>query len=150
MSTERCYKCRHPRYESDRQCTKCGTDFWCRWDPALYKGRLTRISLGQDSTGRTAGNYFAIGTVLLLTYGLVVRMYYAHPAPPGLQAVLALFIGLFGAYEVWAYFHGRATSIDHITHEPRLENTVWRSVGLIGDIFFVGFALHLLYDLSDA
>ena len=87
---------------------------------------------------------------MLLIFGLIVRMFYAHPAPPGFQTLVMLLIGSFGTYEVWAYCHGRTTSIDHMTHEPRPENTIWRTLGLLGDLFFVGVSLPFLYSLGDA
>jgi CDP-diglyceride synthetase len=93
------------------------------------------------------GTVAAITAAALLCYGLVLQVFYAPVGSRDHMPLLALFIGAFGTYEIWAYFHGRATSVDHMIHEPRPENTLWRTLGLVGDLFFIYIALAMLYDL---
>ena len=148
MSPERCDRCGHPRDEWTRQCKYCHTEFWCRWNADWYKGRLTRISIGQDIHGRKFGVLFALVATVLLVYGVALKVYYAEAESQDIGPLLAIFIGGYATYEVWAYFCGRATSVDHMIHEPRPENTLWRTVGLAGDLALFAFACVMLYDLQ--
>lgn len=130
------------------KCSNCHTEFWCRWNESWYQGRLTRVSLGQDPAFRKLAAGFVIAGVVALCYGLVLQVYYADPGDRNVTPLLGLFIGAWALYEVWAFFSGKATMIDHFVHEPRPENTRWRSAGLLGDILFFGIACSMLYRLQ--
>jgi hypothetical protein len=47
-------------------------------------------------------------------------------------------------YEVWAFTHGRTTTIDRFHHEPTPKNTNWRVLGLALDVCFSLGAAALL------
>ena len=147
MSPERCDRCGHPRDEGTRQCRNCHTEFWCRWNADWYKGRLTKVSIGQDVLGRKFGALFAIMATVILVYGVALKVFYAEAESQDIGPLLAILIGGYATYEVWAYFHGHATAVDHMIHEPRPENTLWRTVGLAGDLAVFAFACVMLYDL---
>lgn len=147
MLPERCDRCGHSRAELTRKCKNCHTEFWCQWSADWYKGRLTRVSIGQDELGRKFGLLFAIVGAVVLLYGLALQIFYAEAESKDIAPLFGLLIGGYATYEVWAYFHGRATSVDHVTHEPRPENTVWRTLGLAGDLAFFALACFMLYDL---
>ncbi len=147
MSPDRCDRCGHSRDEWTRQCGNCHTEFWCRWNEDWYKGRLTRISIGQDALGRKIGVVFAIMATVVLAYGVALKAYYAEPGSQDIGPLLAILIGGYATYEIWAYFSGRATMVDNVIHEPRPENTLWRTAGLAGDLAVLAFACVMLYDL---
>ncbi len=50
---------------------------------------------------------------------------------------------VFGTFEVWAYGHGKRTSIDRYTHDATPGNTAIRTFGLALDLAIIAFALHL-------
>lgn len=87
-----------------------------------------------------------MATVVLLC-GLALKVSYAEAGSEDITPLVAIFVGGYAIYEVWAYFHGRATSVDHMIHEPRPENTFWRTVGLGGDLALFAIACFMLYDL---
>lgn len=148
VSSDRCFRCGHARGEWTEKCSNCHTEFLCNWDPDWYQGRLTRISIGQDEAGRAFGNCAAFIATVLLLYGLVLQVFYAPTGSRDAMPLLALFMGGFATYEVWGYFNGRATCIDHMHHEPRPENTTLRTLGLVGDAFILCIALAMLYDVK--
>lgn len=148
MPSDLCFRCGHSRDDWTRKCGNCHTEFWCQWDPDSYKGRLTRISLGQDPAFRRfAAVAVTLGAVALI-YGLVLQVYYAAENSRDVAPLFALFIGGFALYEVWAFFHGRATMVDYVIHEPRPENTWWRSAGLLGNVVFFAIAWAMLYRIK--
>ena len=142
----RCHECGKSRSESTRQCKNCHTEFWCPWNPDWYKGRLTRVSIGKDKLGRQIGILFAVVGTLVLLYGAFLQVQYASAESEDTGALFGVLIGAFATYEVWAYFHGRQTSIDSFSHEPRPDKTLWRTVGLVGDFAYFGIACAILYD----
>ena len=148
MRPEPCFRCGHPREELTRRCSNCHTEFWCRWNQSWYQGRLTRVSLGQDPAVRKLAAILVGAGSVFLAYGVVLQVYYANPGKRDVTPLLALFVGAWALFEVWAFFSGKATIIDHMVHEPRPENTWWRSLGLLGDLLFFGVACSMLYRLK--
>ena len=56
----------------------------------------------------------------------------------------------YSAYEVWAFTHGRRTSIDHWTYDGTPSNTNMRVYGLVLDIAFWFGAIYFIVLASDA
>ncbi len=59
-------------------------------------------------------------------------------------------VALYSAYEVWAFTHGRSTTIDNWTHEGNPANTSMRVYGLALDLLFFVGAAYLIVFSGDA
>lgn len=116
-------------------------------EPRLVRGPLDCGFAGQDALCR---QYSVIAVVLgaaALAYGLVLQVYYAPSDSRDLGPLFAVMLGARCLYEVWAFFHGRATHIDRYFHGARPNNTFWRTIGLFGDVVLFAVSLWLLYDI---
>jgi hypothetical protein len=133
---ELCPQCGHKYNQFIASCRNCGRDFWCPWQPEWYENRLTIHSLGQSKAARRAGNAFVAACASFYLYSVLVYWLATSNKDDWLRLFFLGAVSLYGAYEVWAFTHGRRTSIDHFTHEAIPRNTSLRVFGLVFDILF--------------
>lgn len=89
--------------------------------------------MGLDPQGRFLGTVTAgmFCTFLLSSW----LLYLNTPDPTDTLVFLISVAGLFSAYDVWAFTHGKRTSITHYgRHEATPSNTVARVFGLLLDL----------------
>ena len=142
-----CFRCGHPRTEAAYECQQCHAELWCPWDAACYLNPLTRISLGQSPAWRDGGTVFVGIGLFLLVAGLFLQIRHAVEGYRDPAILGMLFIGFYALYEIRNFFHGHATTIDNMVHEPRPQNTWWRAVGLLGDGVLLAIAINYMFDL---
>lgn len=141
----RCSRCGHDYTEWDRHCRNCNNEFWCEWRRDWYIEYWTDMSMGRNDRARVLGSACLVSALVLVLLAVLV---YSLSAPDddqilrlvGLSGVL-----IFSAYEVWAFTHGRCTSIDSVTHGAVPQNTGWRLFGLVLDFGLLMFVLHLFF-----
>ena len=141
---DRCPQCGSSYNQFTPRCQSCGQHFWCRWNPAWYEHPLSRISLGQSPTARRTGLIFAVSAVLFFIYTLAV-FYVSHVSSIEWEGLLILgAVVVYSAYEVWAFTHGRRTTMEHWTHEGTPDNTQTRVLGLVMDLLLCAGAICLI------
>jgi hypothetical protein len=138
-----CYRCGQQHPNNPQTCKKCNADFWCEWDSQWYQGRLSKISLGQDPTARKLSIYFIaiFGTILLAA--AATEYHAAFKDGDWARIIIPLIIGAHSIYEIWAFCHGRKTTIEHCTHTAVPRNTHIRTLGLILDFAVLALALYV-------
>ena len=100
--------------------------------------------MGQSPTARTTGLIFVVSAVLFFLYTLAV-FYVSHVSSVEWEGLLILGpVVLYSAYEVWAFTHGRRTTIDHWTYEGTPDNTSLRVFGLMLDLLFCVGAIYMV------
>ena len=99
----------------------------------LSDSRWQTVSLGFDPLGRRIGTAIAgLFVAFLLAAWLA---YLQTPNPTDALVFVLSGAGLFGAYDVWAFTHGKPTSITRYSrHEATPSNTVARVIGLWLDL----------------
>ena len=136
-----CFRCGHSRNHADQACPNCSQLFWTEWDPNWYKHRLVNISLGHHRLARKASDLLALGCIA----GLLIAALATRVSQPSLALIFSgLLIGSGAVYDIWAYCHGRTTSIDSLFHDATPRNTHIRTFGLLLDFLFLALAFHLL------
>ena len=99
----------------------------------------------QSKQGRIAGNAFVAIFAAFYLYAILV---YWRAESNEDDWTRLLFLGavlLYGSYEVWAFTHGRRTSIDHFIHEAIPSNTSVRVLGLVFDVLFTLGVVYLIF-----
>lgn len=91
-----------------------------------------------------------IGTAtagLFVAFLLAAWLVYLQTHHPTDSLVFFLSVaGLFGAYDVWAFTHGRATSITRYSrHEATPSNTVARVLGLLLDLIVMAACVWIFW-----
>ena len=142
-----CFHCGHQHPEFARACGNCSAEFWSEWTSEWYKSRLTRISLGQDHYARRIGNAFVVGATTALFVAAAASHHQASAAQALEGILFALLLGGLSIYEVWAYCHGKKTSIDNCIHTAKPANTFWRTFGLLLDFIALTMAFYVLISL---
>jgi hypothetical protein len=141
---EMCPQCGHKYNQFIAACKNCGREFWCLWQPEWYKNPLTVHSLGQSKQARRTGNAFVAIFVAFYLYSVLVYWLASSTKDDWLRLIFLGPVILYGSYEVWAFTHGRRTSIDHFTHEATPGNTSLRALGLAFDLLFTLGAAYLV------
>ena len=142
-----CFRCRKRRPASARTCESCNAEFWCEWMAEWYESRLTKVSLGQDHCARRLGNAFsASAAAILITTASVIHDQASATQEP-LGILVALILGCLSIYEVWAYCHGKTTTIDSFMHTAKPTNTLVRTFGLILDFGVLAMAFYILFSM---
>lgn len=99
----------------------------------LSDSRWQTVSLGLDPLGRRIGTATAGLFVAFLVAAWLV--YLQTPNPTDTLVFVLSAAGLFSAYDVWAFTHGKPTSITiYSRHEATPPNTVARVFGLLLDL----------------
>jgi hypothetical protein len=144
----RCPNCMEQVIPNSSGCHACGVTFGSPLlagenadpDPGLLKPNdLTRISLGLSPRWRTVG--WVVSVVFAVFVIGAFAVYLTTPDPTD-SMVLVLSLGsLASAYDVWAFTHGKRTTIfifrpdrKFSTHDATSVNTSWRLFGLLLDV----------------
>lgn len=102
------------------------------------------MSMGQNPLARRFGNIFFVASAVFVVVAIVRALVYTHlDIEPVFAFVVSGFL-LFCAYEVWAFTHGRTTSIDSRRHEATPDRTGRRVFGLVLDLAFWCLCVVLL------
>jgi hypothetical protein len=132
----RCFHCDSPLPSAARHCPRCERpqprdD---RVGDSVDYGVLATISMGRHPLARRFGNIFAAASALFVVVALFRAMRHSGEETDPFGAFI--FAGMLGyfAYEIWAFTHGRPTSIDSYRHEATLDRTGWRVFGLLLDV----------------
>lgn len=133
---EPCPGCGHARDQFVPKCKNCQMEFWCRWQSTWYEHPLTLASMGQSPRARRAGHTFGGLAVAFFLYSLAVFLGSQTSASEWERVGWLGAVMVYSAYEVWAFTHGRRTSIDHWRHDGTPENTNMRVFGLVLDLLF--------------
>jgi hypothetical protein len=107
--------------------------FWLPWSAALYDHPLTQVSMGRDPHRRRWGNWTAGFLLASVAYAWLVYALSPEQVNWFGFAIIAC-MSSFSAYEVWAFTHGRGTSIGSFVHEAHPAKTGWRVFGLSLDL----------------
>ena len=129
-----CERCRYETRVLAEACLKCGTRYVCEWDPAWYRSRFTRASMGQSSRARKLGSVYASCAVAFTVYGFPVHAVGAASRDAWANYFIFTVFLLFCSYEVWAFTRGRTTMIDRYSHEAVPKKTELRVLGLVLDV----------------
>jgi hypothetical protein len=113
-----------------------------RWHP-LSHSRWQKISMGADPRGRLIGN---ATTGLFVAFLLVSWVGYVQTPNPTDTLVFLLSVGgLLSAYDIWAFTHGKPTSITvYGRHEATPSNTVARVFGMLLDLAMMAACAWIL------
>lgn len=110
----------------------------------LSDSRWQTVSLGLDPLGRRVGTATA---GLFVAFLLAAWLVYLQT--PNLTDTLVFVLsvaGLFSAYDVWAFTHGKPTSITiYSRHEATASNTVARVLGLLLDLAMMAACVWVLW-----
>lgn len=147
-----CPHCHEQVIPDTKRCPACGgtLDWFSKdgisYDPSLDPlngSRWQNMSLGRDHQGRLTGKAIA---GLFLAFQLSWWMTYLNTsAPTDTMAFMISAMGLFAAYDVWAFTHGKTTSITRYgRHEATPSNTVIRVVGLLLDLALMAACIWYL------
>jgi hypothetical protein len=109
----------------------------------LSDSRWQTVSLGLDPLGRRIGTATA---GLFIAFLLVAWLVYLQtPDPTDTLVFLLSVAGLVSAYDVWAFTHGKRTSITiYSRHEATPSNTVARVLGLLLDLAMMAACVWVL------
>ncbi len=112
--------------------------------PHFGSARWALVSMGLDPLGRRVGTGIAGCVVCFVLYAWLV--WAMTPGPLNVQNALPVTgLALFSAYEVWAFTHGRTTTMDSQRHKASLGNTGWRTVGLLLDLVMMLLCIWLFF-----
>ncbi|MGS5089898.1 zinc ribbon domain-containing protein [Hydrogenophaga sp. A37] len=109
----------------------------------LSHSRWQKISLGLDSQGRLIGK---ATTGMFVAFVLTSWLFYLNtPDPTDTLVFVFSTIGLFSAYDVWAFTHGKPTSITIYGHYEAIpSNTIARVLGLLMDLAMMAACVWVL------
>ena len=100
--------------------------------------------MGQHGPTRTFGKIFVVANALFILVALFRAVRYGDQEDETGGAVIFSAFLAFCAYEIWAFTHGRATSIDSHRHEATPDRTGWRVFGLALDVLFWFICMRFL------
>lgn len=154
----RCPSCLEQVVPNSRGCPSCGVAFGspleagenAARDPGLLKPNdWTRISLGLSPRWRAIGSVVSIAFAVFVTCGFA--FYLTTPDPTDTFVFFSSAGGLGSAYDVWAFTHGKRTTIfifspdrSYSIHEAIPSNTSWRLFGLVLDVAVMATCVGLL------
>lgn len=147
---QQCQRCGHDYDQFMMNCKNCQTQFWCRWQASWYANPCTRYSMGWSARARSAGTIFVALTLAFVLYASAVFLSPGSGHPQWGRLLFFVVVMTYSAYEVWAFTHGRRTSIDHWTYDGTPSNTNMRVYGLVLDIVFWFGAIYFIVLASDA
>ncbi len=147
---QQCQRCGHDYDQFMMNCRNCHTQFWCNWQASWYSNPFTRYSMGWSARARSAGVFFVGLTLAFVLYASAVFLDPESGAPHWEKLFFLVAVLMYSAYEVWAFTHGRRTSIDTMTHEGTPSNTSARVIGLTLDIALWVGAIYFIIIASDA
>ena len=148
MSANRCIRCGHDRPETARLCKNCGTEYWCDWSPDWYIGRLTRLTIGHDATGKRLATKFTWFSSLLLLLALILQVFVSgrggndHAVWP-----LAMLAAVYATYQIRNFFYGRVISFGYASCEKTPQGTLCRTFMLTANLVLFGFSIYGSFDL---
>ena len=100
--------------------------------------------MGRHQLTRRCGKLFVAANALFVLVALFRVVRYGDQEDDAIGAfALSAFLG-YCTYEVWAFTHGRPTSIDHYRHEATPDRTGWRVFGLAFDVLFWYICMRFL------
>lgn len=100
-------------------------------------------SLGRDPLGRKVGAFVATGCVCFVLYACLVYAFSTLPVS-GMSLLLVSGWGLYSAYEIYRFSHGRPTFIPRMgSYEATPANTGMRTVGLALDLVVMAICAWL-------
>ncbi len=147
---EMCPQCGHSYNQFMPSCQNCRSKFWCRWEKFWYDHPLTLASLGQNRGARAIGSAFIVAIATFFLYAVLVY-WLGQSSKSDWERLLVLdVVLLYGGYEVWAFTHGRRTSIDRFTHNATPDKTSIRTFGLVLDVVVTLGATYLVLIWSQA
>lgn len=139
----RCPNCLAQVVTGSKGCPSCGREFGAPLeagenanpDPELLRqNRWTWVSLGRDPLGRMIGKVIAAGFITFILYAWLVYAMSTQPSD-GFMVLVVSGWGLFSAHEIWAFTHGRPTSIPRVgRYEATPANTGQRLFSLLLDM----------------
>jgi hypothetical protein len=141
-----CHHCTAENAPSAYACHRCGRSFIdAPLDETNGQRRvLAMVSMGQSEMARKVGVMFVAINAVLIVFQ-ITRLLLAGEQSIELPSVVALFVIAFCTYEVWAFTHGKVTSIDTLRLKPVVERTSIRAIGLLGDLLvWAAVCAHLL------
>ena len=132
----RCEHCDRTIWAKSSRCPLCGRSQLPVGKLAAADGLLTQMSMGRHQLTRLFGNIFVAANALFVMVALFRALRYGNEDDDSAGALIfSAFLG-YCTYEVWAFTHGRPTSIDHYRHEATPDRTGWRVFGLTLDVAF--------------
>jgi hypothetical protein len=109
----------------------------------LSHSRWQKVSMGLDLQGRIAGK--ATVGVFIAFLLLSWLLYLNTPDPTDTLLFVFSAVGLFSAYDVWAFTHGKPTSITiYARHKSSPSNTIARVFGLFLDLSMMAACVWVL------
>jgi hypothetical protein len=130
-----CHHCTAENAASAYACHRCGYTFIdAPLDETNGERRvLAMASMGKSEMARKIGvTFVAINAVLIVLQ--VTGLMMADDPSIDLSSLVLLLAIAFCTYEVWAFTHGKATSIHILRLEPVAARTTIRTIGLLGDL----------------
>lgn len=110
----------------------------------LSGSRWQAVSLGLDPLGRRLGT--AIAGLFVAWLPVAWTFYLQTPRPTDALVFVLSGAGLFGAYDVWAFTHGKTTSITRYgRHEATPANTIPRVLGLLLDLMVMAACVWVFW-----
>ena len=100
--------------------------------------------MGKHDLTRTFGKVFVAANAVFVLFALLrLNRLGSQENEVGGAFIFSAFLG-YCTYEIWAFTHGRPTSIDHYRHEATPDRTGWRVFGLVLDVAFLFFCMRFL------
>jgi hypothetical protein len=140
-------------------CPACGVAFGSRLqvgedidpNPDLLKPNdWTRISLGLSPRWRTIGLVVSVAFAVFVTCAFSI--YLTTPTPTDSMVFVVSLGGLGSAYDIWAFTHGKRTTIlifgqdrQYSSHDATSENTSWRVFGLLLDVAMMAACIWVFF-----
>jgi hypothetical protein len=147
-----CPHCRVQVVPDTKACPACGGTLGelCKngdgEEPTVHPlsySRWQKISMGVDPRGRLIGNATTGVFVAVLLVSWVVYLQTHYPTDTLVFVLSAA--GLVSAYDVWAFTHGKPTSITiYSRHAATPSNTIARVLGLLLDVAMMAACIWVL------
>jgi hypothetical protein len=101
--------------------------------------------MGQSPDGRFYGKATLMVALAFVVYliGAIILDESVQASGGGILGIGAAMV--FSAYEVWAFTHGRRTSIDRWQYDAAPGNTWIRVLGLVFDVIFFLGCLYAIF-----
>lgn len=144
----RCPNCTEQVIPNSHSCHACGITFGAPLPPGqradlepelLKPNDWTRISLGLHPSWRKAG--WIVSVAFAVFVACAFAAYLTTPNPTDSTVFLLSVGGLASAYDLWAFTHGKQTTIRFLgpdrkysQHDATSANTSWRLLGLLLDV----------------